>query len=153
MDLPSLRRPNSSSHPLRGGCLTDKLTTPEVIASIGGRARGNFVLASHLASAVSRKQTLRRADLAELPNSLDEFYFDHIRRLQTGPPTVQADVSRVLGLLVALAEPMSAEAIGPLLSIESRQIEALLNSLEQFIVTSRLDLLRCYALYHRSFAE
>ena len=22
MDLPSLRRPNSSSHPLRGGCLT-----------------------------------------------------------------------------------------------------------------------------------
>ena len=31
MDQPPLRRPNSSSHPLRGGCLTRTFRTPRVL--------------------------------------------------------------------------------------------------------------------------
>jgi len=35
MDLPSLRRPNSSSHPLRGGCLTSIGCMGLVLALVG----------------------------------------------------------------------------------------------------------------------
>ena len=34
MDLPSLRRPSSSSHPLRGGCLTGVERLVKVLATV-----------------------------------------------------------------------------------------------------------------------
>ena len=44
MDLPSLRRPSSSSHPLRGGCLTSQVPVANWHAQIGDPTSADSIL-------------------------------------------------------------------------------------------------------------
>lgn len=148
--------PGKKYHPLVAK-LDANLPAETFTKQLSKKSEGNFLYIYHiLPMLAAQSEPITQTSLDALPSGLDAIYQEFLGRLVKPMDEKWKDAYRpVLGTLAVAREPLNENQVAGMVEQAPADARLILDALLQYLdVDTALPLdKRCYAIYHRSFAD